>query len=85
MLLTSELQMVSLFELGKRGSDTGKVEIFEVVTKKKTTASHMPLCAISYNHPSGLIKLFCPHKIICARHISSLTVLSQKPEPHTFS
>lgn len=39
MLLTSELQMVSLFEFGKRGSDTSKVEIFEVVTKKKTTAS----------------------------------------------
>lgn len=42
MLFTSKLQKISLSEFGKRGSDTGKVEITEVVTKKKTTPSHMP-------------------------------------------
>lgn len=42
MLFTSELQRIPLPEFGKRGSDTGKVEIIEVVTKKKTTPSHMP-------------------------------------------
>lgn len=43
MLFTSELQRISLSEFGKRGSDTAKVEIVEVVTKRKTTPSHMPL------------------------------------------
>lgn len=55
MLFTSELEMVSLPEFGKSGSDTGKVEIVEAVTKKKTTPSRMPLivCAVSHNRPSG--------------------------------
>lgn len=60
MLFTS--QLLSLSEFSKRGSHTGKAEIAEVATKKKTPQVTCT-SAISYNHPPGQIKILLPHKI----------------------